>query len=100
MPAEERPREKLDNHGASALSNTELIALLLGSGTAQMPVMSLAAKLVSLSGNDISRLYHMSLVQLCRVKGIGKVRAGTLKAALELGKRLHYTTLPIKKFQL
>ncbi|MDB5145749.1 MAG: repair protein RadC [Mucilaginibacter sp.] len=93
MAAADRPREKLISQGVSALSNTELIALLLGSGTAAMPIMNLAGKLVSVADNDVARLHTMSIVQLCRVKGIGKVRAGTLKAALELGRRLKYPDL-------
>jgi DNA repair protein RadC len=87
LPEEERPRERLILQGASALSNAELIAISLRSGTSRENALSLATHLLA-EFHGLSGLAHASIKQLCEVPGIGPVKAAQLMAALELGKRL------------
>jgi len=85
LPAEDRPRERLARHGVSALSNRELLTLLLGSGSAQATALDVAE---SLLGAGLRGLAERSLPDLERVKGLGRAKATRLLAALELGARL------------
>jgi DNA repair protein RadC len=85
LPAEDRPRERLARHGVSALSNRELLTLLLGSGSAQASALDVAE---SLLGAGLRGLAERSLPDLERVKGLGRAKATRLLAALELGGRL------------
>ena len=85
LPAEDRPRERLARHGVSALSNRELLTLLLGSGSAQASALDVAE---SLLGAGLRGLAECSLPDLERVKGLGRAKATRLLAALELGARL------------
>jgi len=85
LPAEDRPRERLARHGVSALSNRELLTLLLGSGSAQASALDVAE---SLLGAGLRGLAERSLPDLERVKGLGRAKATRLLAALELGARL------------
>ena len=83
----ERPREKLLHSGPAALSNTELIAILLGSGTQKIPLMAICDQLIGVIDNQANRLVEMTIERLCEIKGIGQVKAIILAAAIELGKR-------------
>ena len=84
----ERPREKMMEKGAASLSNSELLAVLLRSGTTEVNVFDLAGILLSRAEGSLTRLSGMNVRELCRVKGIGKSKALTIIAALELGKRM------------
>ncbi len=87
LPEGERPREKLLERGAAFLSNTELLAILIGSGTREESAMELAARIISFSGS-LSELAGLRAEELSFVKGIGAAKACTLVAAIELGKRI------------
>lgn len=87
MLPEDRPRERLLALGASALSNHELLAILIGSGTSRLKVLQVAQELLHRFGG-LAGLAQAAEDDLCQVPGIGKVRAAELKACLELGRRL------------
>lgn len=87
MPEEDRPRERLERVGAPALSNAELIAVLFRTGSRSEGAVALAERLLRTFG-DIRRLARASLEELQEIKGVGRVKAIELKAALELGKRM------------
>lgn len=87
MPESDRPRERLEQVGAEALRDAELIAVLFRTGTRQHGAVGLADELIRRFG-DLRRLSRASLQELQGVPGIGRVKAIELKAALELGKRL------------
>lgn len=87
LPPDERPREKLLAHGPGALSNAELIAVVLGSGISSAPVLNIAMRLAAIADNDMAKLNEMTIAQLCKFRGIGPARAVALQAAMELGLR-------------
>ena len=87
MPAGERPRERLRDHGSGSLSNSELVAILLRTGTPSESVMGLATRLLSQHGG-LEGLARASFQELANQHGMGVAKASQLKAALELGKRL------------
>lgn len=84
---EDRPREKLAQKGPSALSNAELLAILINTGTPQRSALDIARELLSLSSDNLLELGKHSLQDIKKVKGLGEKKAVTLIAALELGKR-------------
>ncbi|HEY5499082.1 MAG TPA: DNA repair protein RadC [Bacteroidales bacterium] len=85
---EDRPREKMIRSGAEALSNAELLAILLGSGSQQESALDLAKRVLNDAGNNLNELGKTSINTLCtKFHGIGPVKAVTITAALELGKR-------------
>ena len=84
---DERPREKLRRRGAKTLSNAELLAILLGSGTGGKNVTEVAQELMVSAGGRLTLLGAMPLERLMSHKGVGEVRAITIAAALELGRR-------------
>ena len=84
---EDRPREKMMQHGAAALSNAELLAILVGSGSHEDSAVGLMRKVLDRYGNSLSRLGKCGVEELCRFKGIGPAKAVTILAASELGKR-------------
>lgn len=90
LPLEERPREKLRLLGAEALSNAELLAILLRSGTARESAVQLAGRLLSRS-RGLRALPDLSLEEMEEIKGVGPAKAVMIKAALELGRRLATT---------
>ena len=91
IPASERPRERLRDRGAAYLSNSELIAILLRTGTAAENVIDLATRLLAQYGG-LDGLTRASFHELTRVHGMGDAKTAQLKAALELGRRLLATT--------
>ena len=83
---EDRPREKLMQRGINALTDAELIAILLGSGTRKCSAIELARQLLDHRGG-LERLARSQLSELTQLKGIGNAKAITLIAAFELGRR-------------
>ncbi|MBI4491560.1 MAG: DNA repair protein RadC [Chloroflexi bacterium] len=94
LPASVRPRERLLHHGAGALSNSELLALVLRTGSATCNVLELANQLLARFGTGedgpaaLAQLAEASIGELSRQPGIGPAKAMELKAAFELGRRL------------
>ncbi len=89
MPTGERPREKLLRNGAQALSNAELLAVLLRTGTKAESVMHLAERVLARhAASGMQGLDELSSSTLAKIKGIGEVKAVTIAAAIELGKRV------------
>ena len=86
-PEDERPREKVLRCGASALSKSELLAILIGSGSADESAVELMKKVLASCGDSIAELARMSIDELCMFKGIGPAKAITIVAACELWKR-------------
>jgi DNA repair protein RadC len=84
---EDRPREKLIHKGIRALSDTELIAILIGSGTHELSAVDLARQLLQSTGNKLNNLGKLTVKDLMKFKGIGEAKAISIVAALELGKR-------------
>lgn len=84
---EDRPREKLVMKGTHALSDAELVAILLGSGTTTMSAVELAKKILQVANNNLHDLAKLSVKELMKIKGIGEAKAITIIAALELGRR-------------
>ena len=83
----ERPREKMRLRGAKALSNAELLAILLGSGMGGKSVMDIAQELMVTADGKLTLLQSMPLERIITQKGVGEVRALNIAAAMELGRR-------------
>ncbi len=91
LPISERPYEKLEMYGAKALSNAELIAIIIKTGTKEESSVSIAQKILSLEKNgenNLRFLQNISIEEFMRIKGIGKVKAIQLMAICELTKRM------------
>lgn len=88
IPDSDKPRERLFNNGADYLSNEELIAIILKTGTKKYSVKEVATNLLVMTGG-IQKLKEIGIPTLMKIEGIGKVKATELKAALELGKRVY-----------
>jgi len=86
--AEERPREKMATRGAEALSNAELLAIILHTGDSGLTAVDLARELIDLAGGSLKNLSVMTPDKMSSVKGIGPAKAVTIAAAVELGKRI------------
>ena len=86
VPVVDRPREKLLRAGAEALGDTELIALVLGSGTRSRGALGVAQDVIA-AAEDVQGLAQIGADALCRVRGVGHSRAARLLAAVELGRR-------------
>jgi DNA repair protein RadC len=84
---EDRPREKLLFKGRSMLSEAELIAILIGSGTRQESAVELSKRILASTGNNLNELSKLSVNELTQFKGIGEAKAISIVAALELGRR-------------
>ncbi|GAC1387245.1 MAG: DNA repair protein RadC [Herpetosiphon sp.] len=87
LPAGEQPRERLRDAGPLALQDSELLAILLRVGVEGQNVVQLAQSLLSKHGGWIG-LQRMSFAELCKIHGMGEAKAATVKAALEIGRRL------------
>ena len=88
---DDRPREKLLLKGRQALSDAELIAILIGSGTRNITAVDLAKSILAAFQNDLSMLGRVQIDDLKQFKGIGEAKAITILAALELGRRRRNT---------
>ena len=84
---DDKPREKLSLQGRNALSNSELLAILLRSGSKQQSAVDLAQNILTSVDNNLNRLGRLSISDLQKFKGIGAAKAITIAAALELGRR-------------
>ena len=84
---EDRPREKLLLKGKSALSDAELIAILIGSGTKSLSAVDVAKQILGNAANNLNELAKRSVKDLKKVKGIGEAKAIAIVSALELGRR-------------
>ena len=84
---EDKPREKLERLGAAALSNAELLAILIGSGSQDESAVDLMKHIMSDCDNNLNSLGKMTIKELTRYKGMGPAKAITILAACELGKR-------------
>lgn len=93
---EDRPREKLVKYGKSSLSTAELIAILLRTGTAKSTALDLSRQVLAFANNDLSSLCRLTISDLSKIKGLGPVKAITLVAALELGRRRREEETPMK----
>lgn len=87
LPPEQRPRERMLKEGATSLSDIDLLAIMLRTGTAQVSAMELAAEIIG-RFRDLRALAQATVEELSAVKGVGPVKAVQVKAALELGRRL------------
>jgi DNA repair protein RadC len=89
LPLEERPREKLISYGAAALSNAELLAILLRTGVRGESVLRMAERVLAYcKDRGLSSMVHMSVEELAQINGLGPGKASTVLAAVELGRRL------------
>ncbi len=84
---DDKPREKLMLKGKSVLSDAELMAILIGSGSRNESAVELSQRILSNSSNNLNSLAKLTIKQLMEFKGIGEAKAITIIAALELGKR-------------
>jgi DNA repair protein RadC len=90
---DDRPREKLLVKGATALSDSELLAILIMNGNREKTAVDLAREVLQLSKNNLHELGKLSVKDLMKVKGIGEAKGVIIAAALELGRRRHSANL-------
>lgn len=92
LPLSERPYEKLELYGAENLSNAELLAIIIKTGTKEESAVTIAQRILNLKENtsyeDLRFLQEISIQEFIKIKGIGKVKAIQLKAVCELTKRI------------
>jgi DNA repair protein RadC len=84
---EDRPREKLIQKGTSGLTDAELLAILIGSGTRDKSAVDLGRELLGIVNNNLNSLGKLTINDLKKIRGIGPARAVTIAASLELGRR-------------
>jgi DNA repair protein RadC len=99
LAEEDRPREKLLMKGKSALSDAELLGILLGSGTVNLSAVDLAKIVLQDVGNDLNELAKLSVKDLEKHKGIGEAKAIAIVSALELGRRRKESE-PVKRLRI
>ncbi len=95
---DDRPREKLVAKGRESLSDSELLAILINTGSGKSSAVDLAKEVLRLGGNNLDELGKISLKEMTSIKGIGEAKAVTLIAALELGRR-RQSSFPLNKVQ-
>lgn len=96
---EDQPREKYLRLGGQKLTDAELLAIVIGNGSVGQSALSLAKSLLIRAGNDLQKLFELSVEDLMDFKGVGKVKAVKIKASLDLGYRLLHL-LPSKPLSL
>ncbi|MBU4541142.1 MAG: DNA repair protein RadC [Firmicutes bacterium] len=97
LPEDERPQEKMIRHGAGSLSNAELLAIIIRTGTRDATSIEVGRKIMEYLDNDLSAFYQTDVMELKRnpdLAGIGIVKACQIKAAIELGRRMKQKDLP------
>lgn len=87
LAPDDRPREKLLDKGKDALTNAEILAILIGSGSSQKSAIQLCQEILLSVDNDLNKLARLSISDLMKFKGIGEAKAISIAAALELGRR-------------
>jgi DNA repair protein RadC len=92
---EDRPREKLSGQGRRALTDAELIAILIGSGSRTESAVELSKRILHHYDNDLNNLGKASIAELSRFKGIGEAKAISIIAALEIGRRRNETEVKV-----
>ena len=97
LAEEDRPREKLLLRGSEALSDQELIAILINSGFMDDSALDIAARILKMSDYNLHNLSRLSVKSLSSIKGIGPAKAVNIVAALELGRRQKFSTALQKK---
>ena len=88
LPADDRPREKLIEHGPDILSNSELLAILIRTGTTERSALDIARELTDNGGLYSNIAQARSVADLSKIKGLGPAKAATILAAVELGRRV------------
>lgn len=84
---DERPREKMLQKGAAALTDAELLGILISSGTRERSAIDLARDILAMAHNNLRELGRLNVIELQKIKGIGEARGITICAAMELGRR-------------
>lgn len=92
---EDRPREKLSTQGRRSLSDAELIAILIGSGSRTESAVELSKRILHHYDNDLNKVGKASINELSRFKGIGEAKAISIIAALEIGRRRNETEVKV-----
>lgn len=95
LPETERPYEKLEQYGAESLTNAELLAIIIKTGTKEETAVGLAQQILKLNtekNNNLRFLMNLAVEEFTKIKGIGKVKAIQLKAVGELAKRINTVT--------
>ncbi len=92
LPETERPREKLYSNGPGSLSNEELLAIIIRTGSRTESSVELSKKVLSLDNRGLVYLRDTTLEELMEVKGIGKCKAAQILSAIEIGKRINHHT--------
>ena len=87
---DDRPREKMMQKGAAALTDAELLAILIGNGQVGRSALDLAKETLALANNNLRELGRLNLKELQQIKGIGEAKAITISAAMELGRRRQF----------
>ena len=87
LAPDDRPREKMLGKGKDALSNAEILAIIIGSGSLEKSAVQLCQEILAHVDNDLNKLAKMSVNDLMKFKGIGEAKAISISAALELGRR-------------
>jgi DNA repair protein RadC len=93
---EERPREKMQKQGRASLTNSELLAILVSTGTAKKSALDIAREILHKTDNDLMTLSKWSFSDFCKIDGIGEAKAITIMAALELAGRKNNSTVKQK----
>jgi DNA repair protein RadC len=93
---EERPREKMQKQGRASLTNSELLAILISTGTAKKSALDIAREILHKTDNDLMTLSKWSFSDFCKIDGIGEAKAITIMAALELAGRKNNSTVKQK----
>jgi len=99
LPEEDKPRERLKKYGSSSLSNEELLAIILKTGTKDTSVDEVARNLL-IEIKNINKIKDITLNKLTSIKGIGEVKAISILAVIELGKRIYLNNSDIKKYNI
>ncbi|MBP5708463.1 MAG: DNA repair protein RadC [Bacteroidales bacterium] len=94
---EDRPREKLLKKGVFSLSDAELLAILISSGTRELSAVDLSRELLKLVNNNLNTLGKLSVEEISSIRGIGSAKAVTIVAAMELGRRRQSAESPLDK---
>lgn len=97
LAEEDRPREKLLLRGKSSLSDAELIAILIGSGTKTLSAVDLSRLILRHTSHDLAALARLSVNDLMKFKGIGEAKAIAIVSALELGRRRKEQDMPVRQ---